>query len=333
MTARSAVALPKAHLHIHLEGSVRPATLKELAGRQGVSLEDFWAFRDEYEFYDRYVLVSKAIAEPNDLVRVCRELVEDEAAEGVAYTQPGIAPQVYVPRFGTRADVFELMAEGFAQGSAATGVAVGPMIEVDVSRSVGAAEEMAAFAADRRSRGVAAFGIATAFDPTPDYRPFARASEIARGAGLKFVPHAGEHDPADTVRQSLDFLRADRIAHGIRAVDDPTLLRRLANHGVACDVCPTSNVRLKAVPSIQAHPLPLMLEAGVPVTLNADDPLFFGSGVAGEYEVARASLGLTDGEIAAIARTSAEVSGADADVVARIHDGIDRWLSEAAEPL
>src|SRR5262249_62276134 len=114
-------------------------------------------------------------------------------------------------------------------------------------------EAMAAFAAERRSRGVAAFGIATAFDPAPDYRPFARASEIAREADLKFVPHAGEHDPADTVRQSLEFLPADRIAHGIRAVDDPALLRRLADDGVACDVCPTSNGRLNAVPSLEAH--------------------------------------------------------------------------------
>jgi adenosine deaminase len=326
----STVELPKAHLHLHLEGSVRPATLRELAARRGVSLETFWDFRDEYEFYERYTLVSELVAEPDDLVRICRDLVEDEAAEGVAYTQPGIAPQVYVPRFGTPADVFELMAEGFAQGSAATGVEVGPMVEVDVSRSVGLAEEMAAFAAERRSRGVAAFGIATAFDARPDYRPFARAGEIAKQAGLLFVPHAGEHDPAEVVRESLDVLRADRIAHGIRAADDPALLRRLADETVACDVALTSNVRLRAVESIEAHPLPRMLEAGVPVTLNADDQLFFGSGVAEEYELARDAFGLTDGDLAAIARTSAEVSGADAGVVARIREGIDRWLAQDA---
>ena len=326
--ARSTVALPKAHLHLHLEGSVRQSTLRELASRRGVSLEGFWAFRDEYEFYDRYTLVSDLVAEPDDLVRICRELVEDEMAQGVAYTQPGVAPSVYEGRFGTVADVFELMAEGFSQGSAATGVEVGPMIEVDVSRSVGAAEEMAAFAGERRSRGVAAFGIATAFEARPDYRPFARASEIAREAGLRFVPHAGEHDPAEVVRESLDILRADRIAHGIRAADDAALLRRLAEEMVACDVALSSNVRLRAVASIEAHPLPRMLEAGVPITLNADDQLFFASSVAEEYELARVAFGLTDGDLAAIARTSAEVSGADADVVARIHQGIDRWLAE-----
>jgi adenosine deaminase len=310
-----------------LEGSIRPATLRELAARRGVSLEDFWAFQDESGFYDRYVLVSDLLAQPEDLVRVCRELVEDEAAEGVAYTQPGIAPVVYTPRFGTLADVFELCAEGFAQGSEATGVEVGPMIEVDVSRSIGEAEALATFAAERRSRGVAAFGIATAFDPKPDYRPFVRTSEIAREAGLLFVPHAGEHDPPDTVRQSLELLRADRIAHGIRAVEDPALLRRMAEDKVACDVCPTSNVRLKAVPNLEAHPLPQMLDAGVPVTINADDPLFFGSGVAAEYELVRTAFGLADKNLAAIAHTSADVSGADERVIARIHQDIDRWLS------
>ncbi|MFC8431895.1 hypothetical protein [Streptomyces sp. NPDC057253] len=140
--------------------------------------------------------------------------------------------------------------------------------------------------------------------------PFAEAFTIARDAGLISAPHAGELAGPASVRSALDALGAQRIAHGIRAVDDPSLLARLAAQGVVLDVCPTSNVALGVVESLSAHPLPKLLHAGVRCTLNADDPLLFGPGLLEEYATARTTLALTDHQLAAIARTSIESSGA-----------------------
>jgi adenosine deaminase len=123
---------------------------------------------------------------------------------------------------------------------------------------------------------------------------------------------------------------ADRIAHGVRAAEDPTVLARLAERGIACDLCPTSNAVLGVAPGIAGLPLARFLGAGVPITLNTDDRLFFGSGVAAEYAAVRDAFGLSDAELAAIARTSADVSGAPAATVARIHHGIDAWLAAPA---
>src|SRR5579863_4849152 len=168
MNRRSTVDLPKAHLHLHLEGSMRQETLREFAERHKKSLDGFWSFKDEYEFYDRYKLVSEMIASLEDLSRICFELIEDEAGQGVTYSQPGIAPQVFVPRLGSIDDVYAAMIQGFELASEHTGVVVGSMIEVDVSRSREEVELLANFAAQRSGKGIDAFGIATAFDPAPD---------------------------------------------------------------------------------------------------------------------------------------------------------------------
>ena len=327
MSGRSTVDLPKAHLHLHLEGSMRPETLKELAESQNKTLEGFWEFEDEYDFYERYKFASEVISSLDDLSRICFELIEDEAGQGVTYSQPGVAPQVFVPQLGSMEDVYAAMQEGFERASALTGVVVGCMIEVDVSRSSEELESVATFAAQQRGRGVDAFGIATAFDPAPDYRPFARLSQLVKEAGLLFVPHAGEHDGVATIRDSLTFLHADRIAHGVKAIDDSEVLERLAAERVACDICPTSNLRLKVVRDVGALPIPQFLEAGVPLTINADDQLFFGSKIADEYALVRETFDLSDEELGTIARTSGEVSGAPSNVVAKIRDGVEDWLS------
>ncbi len=122
-------------------------------------------------------------------------------------------------------------------------------------------------------------------------------------------------------------LGADRLAHGVRSVEDADVLARLAGEGITCDVCPTSNLKLSVVDDLADHPLPRMLDAGVPVTLGSDDQLFFGSQVAAEYEVARSTWGLSDDELAAIARTSARASGAPDQVTAQIAGGITAWLA------
>jgi len=141
------------------------------------------------------------------------------------------------------------------------------------------------------------------------------------------IPHAGEFGGADTVAAAVDVLGADRIHHGIRAVEDPALMTRLAAEAVPCDLCPTSNVVLGVAPAIGELPIRQLLDAGVPITLNADDQLFFGHGAADEYAAVRDACDLTDDELATIARTSADVSGAPAATRHRLHRGIDAWLA------
>ena len=156
-------------------------------------------------------------------------------------------------------------------------------------------------------------------------REIAQVIARFREAGLKIVPHAGETVGPESIWGALEALHPDRIAHGVRCVEDPALIARLAADGIPCDVCPTSNVRLNVVTSLAEHPLPRMIEAGVPVTLNSDDQLFFGSDIAGEYALARDVLGLSDGDLAAIARTSLRASSASPGTVSRALKDIDHW--------
>ncbi|MET7478081.1 hypothetical protein ABZT17_27480 [Streptomyces sp. NPDC005648] len=165
--------------------------------------------------------------------------------------------------------------------------------------------------------------------------PFAEAFAIARDAGLIPAAHAGELAGPASVRAALDVLGARRIARGVRAIEDPPLLARLAAEGIVLDVCPTSNVALGVVAPLSAHPLPQLLQAGIRCTLNADDPLVFGPGLLQEYETARTALSLNDTQLAAVARTSLEASGAPRTTMEDAVTRIDAWLDipdQAATP-
>jgi adenosine deaminase len=324
---RSVFALPKAHLHAHLILSARVETTRALAQRHGVDLTDAWTFSSLPEFIVRAAFGFEVLQTPDDLARLCREFVEDEAAQGVAYTEPMIGLYYFAQKFGiSPAEVYEIEYEALHAAGVATGVEVGCMFGILRHDSPEDAVEVARFAAERVGRGAVALGIC-GDETIGSFAPFRPAFEIAREAGLLVVPHAGETVGPASVREALDLLRPDRIAHGVRAVEDPDLLRRLADEQVTCDVCPTSNVLLGVAPSIELHQLPAMLAAGVPVTLNADDQLYFGSKVGEEYALVRQALGLTDEQLAAIARTSVRASGASAETKARMLAGIDAWLA------
>jgi adenosine deaminase len=143
------------------------------------------------------------------------------------------------------------------------------------------------------------------------------------------TPHAGELAGPESVHEALDRLGADRIQHGVRAVEDPALVERLAAEGICLDVCPTSNLLLSVVDDLAHHPLPALLEAGVTCSLNADDPLLFGPGLSEEYELCRAGMGLSDAALAAVARSSLQASGAPRELVRAAGAGIDRWLDRS----
>lgn len=289
----------------------------------------FGGFSDFSGFMPRYRAVMASIVSPEQIVRICQELIEDEAAQGVAYTQVMVSPHRYDGRFGPVDELFDLMCSGFDKGVAAVGGGIEWSTHINADRTMGSAwaEDVATWAASKAGTGkVRAWGIASDEQQGPP-EVFTRAAAIAREAGLLVVPHAGEIMGPDSVRGALDHLGAVGIAHGVRAVEDPELVLRLAGEGIPLHVCPTSNHCLSVVPSFAAHPLPSLMEAGVRVTLNADDQLFFASPVAEEYDKVRTTFGASDAELAAIARTSAQVSGAPRATVAAILAGIDEWLA------
>jgi adenosine deaminase len=219
-----------------------------------------------------------------------------------------------------------MVLDQLAESSARHGVAARLMLAADRTQSPAEAVEQAKIAARYADRGIVAFGLANDEAIWPP-EPFAEAFAIAKEGGLLSTPHAGELAGPASVRGALDTLGADRVQHGVRAIEDPELVKRLADEQICCDVCPTSNVLLAIVPAMEASALGPLLDAGVPCSVNADDPLLFGPGLLEEYEVCRDQLGFDDARMAQIARFSIEHSGAPADVRASTLAGIDAWLA------
>ncbi|MEV7007785.1 adenosine deaminase [Streptosporangium sp. NPDC051022] len=323
--------LPKAELHLHLLAAMRPATLAELAAEDGRTAPDPRAFTTFTEFQRIFQAAYDATsARPGNLRRVVAELVEDVAADGGVWVQPHFDPHSY-QHFGPAEHVLELVLEAGRQAGERCGVGFGLTIAVSRHGSPEEAVRLARFAVRHAGRGIHALGL-TGDEGACPAEPFAEAFAVAREAGLTSAPHAGELRGPDSVRAVVEHLGATRIAHGIRAAEDPALLESLAEQGVSMDVCLTSNRVLGVVPDLTRHPLPDLLAAGVRCSLGTDDPLMFGSSLADEYLIARDTLGLTDQQLAEIARTSVETGDAPADLIAVAVAGIDDWLRRDPDP-
>jgi adenosine deaminase len=318
--------LPKAHLHVHLEGAMRPDTLRQLCevhGRPAPSVAG--RYGTFAQFQRLYLEARAAVASVDDLVRLVDEVVEDAAVDGAVW----IEPSVYLPghsALGPDHFVLEVLLEAGRRAAAATGVGVGWILTADRTKDPESASEQAALAARYRDEGVVGLGLANDEAASPP-EIFAPAFAAARASGLLSVPHAGEHVGPVSVRGAIDALGADRIQHGVRGVEDPALVDRLASDGICLDVCPTSNVSLRVVEVLEDHPLPALVAAGVPCSVNADDPLLFGVGLLDEYEVCRERLGLDDAALATCARSSLEHSAAPPELRADGARAIDAWLA------
>ena len=325
MKRRDPRTLPKAELHLHLLAAMRPATLAELAAEDGRSAPDPRGFTDFPGFQRVFNAAFEATsARPENLWRVVAELVEDVAADGGVWVQPHFDPHSY-DHFGSGEQVLELVLDAGRQAGERCGVGFGLTIAVSRHRSPAEAVRLARFAARHAGRGIHALGL-TGDERFAPAEPFAEAFAVAREAGLTSAPHAGELCGPDSVRAAVEQLGATRVAHGIRAAEDPALLELLVERGVSLDVCLSSNRVLGVVEELTEHPLPRLLAAGVRCSLGTDDPLMFGSSLAEEYLLARDTFGLTDRQLAAVARTSVETGDAPAEVVAAAVAGIDAWL-------
>jgi adenosine deaminase len=340
---RDLAALPKAHLHLHFTGSMRVATLVELAAAQGIRLprglteqRQVALTADErgwFRFQRLYDAARSVLTSQDALRRVVREAALDDAAEGSGRLELQIDPTTYGPRVGGITPALEIVLDEAAAASAATGVDIGIIVAASRLRHPLEARTLARLAARLAGDGpggVVGFGLSND-ERRGQTAEFAPAFRIARAAGLASVPHGGELLGAAHAEEVARQLRPDRIGHGVRASEDRAALARLVDSGIAFELCPLSNVALGIYPDAASVPVRTIVEAGAQVALAADDPLIFGSRLVDQYQALRQVHGFTDLELAGLARASVLASRASAGVKRRLADGIDRWLA-APEP-
>ena len=308
------VDLPKAHLHVHLEAAMRESTLRQWCAEAAVAVPPLVEYPDFTRFLDAYDTLLRLLRTPERVERLLDEVVADAADQGVVALE-----FASIPEKSTAFDSAEAALD-FSLGAAAEagrrhGVWTGAIVSIDRGAGPDHAREAARVAARYADRGVVAVGLVADERDSP-VAEAAEAFRIARDAGLGVVPHSGELAGPDEVRSAIE-LGVDRIQHGVRAVEDPRVLELLADSGICLDVCPTSNVVLDVYPSLENHPLPRLLDAGVRCSLGADDPLLFGVDVVDEYVRAHEQMGVGIDQLAEVARTSLEASFAPADVVSR----------------
>ena len=337
---RPLATLPKAHLHLHFTGAMRHATLVELAARRGMrlpsALTQDWppqlSGTDErgwFRFQRLYDTARSVLRDPGDVRRLVTETARDERAEGSRWLEIQVDPSGYAGRFGGITAMIELVLAAAADATAATGVGIGVIVAANRTKHPLEARTLARLAAQYAGRGVTGFGLSNDERHGPPGE-FAAAFRIAARAGLLLTPHGGELAGPASVASCLDDLHADRIGHGIRAVEDPAVVKRLAADGITCEVCPSSNVALGIAADPAQVPLRPLAEAGVPIALGADDPLLFGPRLAAQYEIARHAHGFSDAELAGLARASVAGSAAPPSLQAELLAGIDGWLATPA---
>jgi adenosine deaminase len=338
---RPIAALPKAHLHLHFTGSMRHATLVDLAREHRVHLPEALAEdwppqlsaadeRGWFRFQRLYDIARSVVRTPADVRRLITEAAQDERDEGSGWLELQIDPSGYAARFGGLTPMLELVLDAAAAAAAAAGVGIGVVVAANRTRHPLDARTLARLAASYAGAGVTGFGLSND-ERRGTVADFVPAFRIAARAGLRSVPHGGELAGPASVRACLDELHADRIGHGISAVADPELLARLALSQVTLEVCPTSNVSLGVAVTARDVPLRPLLAAGVPVALGADDPLLFGPRLAAQYELARQVHGLDDAELAGLARMSVLGSAAPEGTKRALLAGVDDWLAKPAD--
>jgi adenosine deaminase len=331
------VALPKAHLHLHLTGAMRHSTMVELARGHGIALPpaltEEWppalSTADErgwFRFQRLYDTARSVLRTPDDLYRLVREIAEDERAEGSGWLELQADPSGFAARYGGITAFTELLIDAAEKAAQAADIGIGIIVAANRTRHPMDARMIARLAAQFAGQGVVGFGLSNdeRRGPAAEFVP---AFRIADRAGLLLAPHAGELVGPPSVRAALDLLHADRLGHGVRSAEDPWLVERIAAEGITCEVCPSSNVALGVAPDAESVPLRTLFDAGVPIALGADDPVLFGRRLVKQYEIARDVHAFTPAELAELARQSLHSAAAPPDVRGRLLAGIDAWLA------
>jgi aminodeoxyfutalosine deaminase len=293
------LSYPKIELHVHLEGTVRPATLFEIARRNDYALPaeteeglaELYDFRDFAHFIEVWILTTNALRTEEDFRQVVVDYAAEAASHGAVYLEAIFSPGERVKRGIGWDAIFSGYCDGAQEARELHGVEVRLTPDAVRGFPLEDAEQVVRYSAAYRDRGIVGVGLGGLEADYPP-EPYEPAFTLARELGLASVPHAGEVAGPPSVRGALEQLGADRVRHGIRAVEDPGLVNELAGRGTVLDICPISNVRTRAVASLETHPLPRLVEAGVRCSISTDDPAMFGTDLTTDYDAA-ARLGLS----------------------------------------
>jgi aminodeoxyfutalosine deaminase len=327
--------LPKAELHVHHVGSAGPRIVSELAARHpGVvpsdpdELRSFFAFRDFAHFIEVYLAVVDLIRTPEDVRTLTYEVARDMTSQGLGYAELTCTPHTSVVR-GIPIEAYtEAIEDARVAAERDFGLVLRWIYDIPGELGVPGADATLDYALHHAPDALVGFGLGgpEIGVPRPQFQPH---FDAARATGLHSVPHAGETTGPETVWDAVRLLGAERIGHGVSAARDPELLAHLAAEGIPLEVCPSSNVATRAVERLEDHPLPAIVAAGVPVTINSDDPPMFGTSLVEEYAVAARLLDLDEPGIADLARAAVRASYAPDGVRASILAEIDEWTVSA----
>lgn len=318
---------PLAELHIHIEGSLEPELILELAERNRIELpyRDLDDLRSRYEFtdlqsfLDLYFANMAVLRTAADFADMTRAYFARAARAGVRHAEIFFNPQAHTARGVPLQEVLGGLGDAIAASESEFGISSGLIAGVLRDRPVAEAD---ALLTDLLAAGAPIIGIGldsaeVGYPPALFTDVFARA----RAAGLHVVAHAGEEGPPEYILEAIDLLGVERVDHGIRCLEDPDLVGRLVRERMPLTVCPLSNVRLRAVDTLADHPLRVMLEAGLNVSVNSDDPAYFGGYVDDNFSGLVAALNLTDAEREVLARNSIEASFATDERKAQLLGG------------
>jgi len=300
--------IPKVELHVHLEGAMRPAVLLELARRNGLDLpardeaglKRWFRFTDFEHFVQVYLACSRALATPEDFQLLALDFLAEQAYLNVAYTEAHFTISTHLANGANGGEVLAALAEAIAEGERRYGVTL--RLIPDIVRNVGVepADRTLEWALAGRERGVVvALGLSGSEARFPN-EPFREHFAAAARAGLRRVAHAGEHAGPESIRSVLDICGAERIGHGVRAVEDPALVEELRASQIPLEVCPSSNLLLGVAPDLEHHPFDRLYRSGVALSVNSDDPSFFNTTLTREYLRLHQAFGYTPPELAGL---------------------------------
>lgn len=327
--------LPKAELHVHHVGSASPTVVAELAARHPgtvptdpVALAEYFTFTDFAHFIELYLSVVDLIKTPEDVRSLTYGVAGELVGQGVRYAELTCTPQTSVIR-GIKPEAYvEAIEDARLAAQRDFGLELQWIFDIAGENGIRGADTTLQVALDHGPSALVGFGLGgpEIGVPRPQFKPH---FDAARSAGLRSVPHAGESTGPQTMRDAIEYLGAERIGHGIAAASDPELMQLLADRQITLEVCPTSNVATRCVESLDAHPLPALVAAGVPVTVNSDDPPMFGTTLCREYEIAADLLSLDRDGVADLARASVTRSFAPDATKTRILREIDEYVAKA----
>jgi aminodeoxyfutalosine deaminase len=328
--------MPKAEIHVHHVGSASPRVVAGLAARhEGTSkvpadpdrLAEYFVFRDFAHFIEVYLSVVDLIRDAEDVRALTYGVAEDMARQNIRYAELTVTPYSSVKRGIPDVAFMEAIEDARKSAEADLGIVLRWCFDIPGESGLPAAEETARLALDLTPDGLVSFGLGgpEIGVPRPQFKPY---FDRARAAGLRSVPHAGETTGPQTIWDALRDLGAERIGHGVQAAADPALMDYLGEHQIPLEVCPTSNIATRAVARLAEHPLRAMVEAGILVTINSDDPPMFGTDLNTEYAVAAELLGLDRTGVAALAKNAVKASFLDDTGKAELAAEIDRYAAD-----